>query len=233
MRGAMGEAISAFELIGRQILDLLLAFVPGHEDPMADRHQWYVLVEVAGQGAPGTLAEPFAAALGSAMEKGLVIDAMLATTTAQSRRFWKMREDMAEATKNAGGAISHDISVPVSRIADYITATDAAVRRVEPGTRIVCFGHVGDGNLHYNLVRPDGWDRGDWKARRAEMNRIVHDSVIAHSGAISAEHGIGRLRLAENEHYKSDVEIDLMRTLKAALDPKGIINPGKVVRMPG
>lgn len=230
MRSRLGEQISAFELISRSILDLLLRGVPGHDDPISTVYEWYVLLEVGGQGAPGSLADPFTSALERAMEEGLVVDAVIATSAAQAKRFWKMREDTAEAQKFAGGAITHDISVPLSAIPDFIAETDAALSAAYPGVTLICFGHVGDGNLHYNPIRPAGWSPADWKAERGKINRIVHDRVVAHGGAISAEHGIGRLRLAENEHYKSAVELDLMRTVKKALDPAGIMNPGKVVR---
>jgi FAD/FMN-containing dehydrogenase len=230
LRAAFGEQISAFELIGSVIVDLVVAGMPGHDYPFAERHGWYVLTEVAGQGAPGSLAEPFAATLAEAMEKGLVRDAVIAASSAQSGRFWRMREDMAEAQKVAGGSITHDVSVPLARLPKFIAAADAAMASAYPGVRLVCFGHVGDGNMHYNPMRPVGSEVARWKAERAAINRIVHDLVIAHGGSISAEHGIGRLRLAENERYKSAVELDLMRALKRTLDPAGIMNPGKVIR---
>ena len=230
MKARLGEQISAFELINRQIIDFLISGVPGHDDPLPG-HPWIVLTEVTGQGAPGSLTEPFQSALESAMEAGLVPDAVIASSGQQGKRFWKMREDMAEAQKAAGGGISHDISVPVPRIPEFIARADAALQKAYPGVRLVCFGHVGDGNMHYNPVRPANWDVARFKAERTAVNRIVHDLVVELGGAISAEHGIGRLRLAENEHYKSEVELDLMRTVKRALDPKNIMNPGKVVRL--
>jgi FAD/FMN-containing dehydrogenase len=230
MKARLGEQISAFELISRSIVEFLLAGVPGHDDPLPG-HPWYVLVEISGQGAPGSLADPFTSALAAAMEDGIVADAVVAASDAQAKRFWKMREDLAEAQKVAGGGISHDISVPVASVPEFIARADAALTAAYPGVRHVCFGHVGDGNMHYNPVRPAGWDVARWKAERARVNRIVHDIVVAIGGAISAEHGIGRLRLAENEHYKSPVELDLMKTIKRALDPTNIMNPGKVVRL--
>ena len=231
VKARLGEQVQAFELINRRIVELLLAGVPGHEDPMSAPHDWYVLIEVAGQGAPGSLADPFTGALETALEAGLVIDAVIAASGAHAKRFWKMREDLAEAQKAAGGAISHDISVPVSAVPAFIAEADAALERAYPGTRLVCFGHLGDGNMHYNPIRPESWTAAAWKAERSNVNRIVHDIVAAKGGAISAEHGIGRLRSAENEHYKSPVELDLMRTLKRTLDPANILNPGKVVRV--
>jgi len=231
MKSRLGERISAFELMQRSIIDFLIAGVPGHEDPLQGTHSWYVLCEVSGQGAPGTLAEPFTAALAEAMELGLVDDAVIATSGAQSANFWKMREDMAEAQKYAGVGIKHDVSVPVSKIPQFLATTDAALAEAYPGLRHCAFGHVGDGNLHYNPVAPLSRSGKDFAAEREAINRVVHDNVIASGGSISAEHGIGRLRLDENMHYKSAIEIELMRTIKRSLDPDNIMNPGKVIRL--
>jgi FAD/FMN-containing dehydrogenase len=228
MRAALGESISAFELIRRTIVDFLLQTVPGHTDPMTGVHPWYVLMDVSNQGAPGSLAGPLGDALGFALEQGLVTDAIIASSGAQAQKLWKMREDFAEAQKAAGGAISHDISVPVSKIAAFVADTDLALENAYPGVRHCCFGHAGDGNLHYNPVRPLNWEIERFKAERATINRIVHDQVMACDGSISAEHGIGRMRLAENLHYKSAVELDMMRAIKGVLDPHNIMNPHKV-----
>jgi FAD/FMN-containing dehydrogenase len=140
-----------------------------------------------------------------------------------------MRESLAEAQVSAGGTIAHDVSVPVSRIPEFIARADAAVAAAYPGIRPCAFGHVGDGNMHYNPVRPRDWDGPRFREERPRINRIVHDIVVELGGSISAEHGIGRSRLAELAHYKAPVEIEMMRAVKRALDPKGIMNPGKVV----
>jgi len=229
MKERMGDQVSGFELLQRSIIDFLLAGVPGHEDPLSTTHPWYVLCEVSGQGAPGSLSDPFTAALSEAMEAGIVADAVIASSGAQSATFWKMREDMAEAQKHAGIGIKHDVSVPVSRIAEFIETTDTALEKAYPGIRHCAFGHVGDGNMHYNPVGPANWSGGHFSQEREKINRIVHDNVVALGGSISAEHGIGRLRLEENMHYKSPIEIEMMRTVKRAFDPEGIMNPGKVI----
>ena len=230
MKERMGEQLSAFELMRRSIVDFTLLTIPGTEDPMTEKHPWYVLLDVSNQGPAGSLAEPVADALGAAMEAGLVRDAVIATSQAQSNKLWKMREDMADAQRAMGGSVSHDVSVPVSHIAEFIAETDLALETRFPGVRHCCFGHVGDGNMHYNPLRPEGWEQAKFLEYYEEINRIVHDRVIKHGGSISAEHGIGRIRLEENYHYKSDVELDLMRAIKAAIDPLGIMNPGKMVR---
>jgi len=230
MRARLGDTVSAFELIGRGIVELLLAGVPGHEDPMQEVHPWYVLMDVTSQGPPGSLHGPLAETLGAALEAGLVRDALIAASGAQAVRLWKMRESLVEAQQAAGGSIAHDVSVPVSRIPEFIARADAAVEAACPGIRRCAFGHVGDGNMHYNPIKPLDWDRTRFREQRPRINRIVHDIVADVGGSISAEHGVGQSRLAELEHYKSPIELGMMRTLKRALDPKGIMNPGKILR---
>jgi FAD/FMN-containing dehydrogenase len=229
MRARMGDAVSAFELIRRSLVDFLLAGVPGHEDPMQVPHPWYVLMDVTTQGPPGSLHEPLAEALASALEAGKARDALIAASGAQAARLWKMRESLPEAVVSAGGAIPHDISVPVSRIPQFIESADAALAAAYPGIRHCAFGHVGDGNMHYNPVRPIDWEAQRYRAEREAINRIVHDLVVGLDGSISAEHGVGRSRLAELARYKDAPELAMMRAVKRALDPKGIMNPGKVV----
>jgi FAD/FMN-containing dehydrogenase len=230
MLARMGDTISAFELIGRRIIDFLLTGVPGHEDPMREAHPWYVLLNATSQGAPGSLHPPLSEALAEASERGLVRDALIAASGAQASKLWRIRENLVEAQVSAGGTIAHDVSVPVSRIAEFIRRADAALTAAYPGIRPCTFGHVGDGNMHYNPVRPPHWEATRFRQERGTINRIVHDIVSDLGGSISAEHGIGRSRLAELEHYKTATELDLMRALKRALDPKGIMNPGKVLR---
>ncbi len=229
MKQQMGEQVTAFELICRQIIDLLLSGVPGHSDPMSEVHPWYVLVDVASQGTPGSLRDPLTAALESAVEAEIIRDAIVASSSAQGLKLWRMREDMAQAQVSAGGSIGHDISVPLSKIPEFQARADAAMDDAYPGVRHCSFGHVGDGNMHYNPIRPLNWDAARFKAERVNVNRIVHDIVVSLGGSISAEHGIGRLRRDENIHYKSSVEIELMRKIKRALDPDNIMNPGKVI----
>jgi FAD/FMN-containing dehydrogenase len=229
MKGAMGEAITSFELIRRSIVDFLLTGVPGHIDPLAEAHPWYVLMEITGQGAVGSLSEPLTQALESAAEKGLVRDAVIASSSEQAKRLWRMREDLPDAQKAAGGSIAHDVSVPLSRLAEFIERTDAAVEKAYPAVRPCCFGHLGDGNMHYNPLCPADWTYERFAAETENINGIVHDIVASVGGSISAEHGIGRLRLEENLRYKDPIEMDLMVRMKRALDPLNIMNPGRVV----
>ncbi|MFW5679969.1 MAG: FAD-binding oxidoreductase [Pseudomonadota bacterium] len=229
LKAALGDQVTAFELMARICFDLALELIEGVQDPVPCPSPWYVLLEVSGQGEPGTLVEPLTEALGEAAEAGLVTDAVLASSGEQSARLWRVREEQAEVQKRAGASIKHDVSVPISRIPTFIEETDAALARAYPGIRMVTFGHVGDGNLHYNPLQPVDWQRDAFQAELGRINRIVHDRVVAHGGSVSAEHGLGRLRRDEAAHYKSDVEMDLMRRIKQALDPLDLMNPGKVL----
>jgi FAD/FMN-containing dehydrogenase len=228
-REGSGDAVTAFELMSRRTLEMVLAHMPGTTNPLSEAHDWYVLLELSAGDSGGGLRGALESLLEKALEDGLILDAALAASTEQARAMWRLRETVNEAQKPEGGSIKHDVSVPVSRVPDFIAQATAAVEAALPGIRVVAFGHVGDGNIHYNLSQPVGADRSAYLARWHEFNRIVHDIVTAMNGSISAEHGIGRLKRDELAHYRSPIEIGLMRTLKQAIDPKGIMNPGKVV----
>jgi FAD/FMN-containing dehydrogenase len=165
----------------------------------------------------------------AAFDAGIVADAVVAESVQQSRDFWNLREHIPLAQVEEGKNIKHDIAVPISRIGDFIASTDAQLQAAFPGVRMVTFGHLGDGNLHYNVSPPAGQDHDAFLAHQDAINRIVHDSVHAHGGSISAEHGLGQLKRKENRRYKSEVELAMMRAIKQALDPLGLMNPGKVV----
>lgn len=228
-RGLTGDQLTAFELMARIGLDFVLRHVPATADPFRDRHDWYALIEVSGGDSPGALRPAMEALLETALERGLAVDAVLAESVARAQALWKLREDLSDAQKPEGGSIKHDISVPVSRMADFIARADVAVRALVPDCRPVAFGHVGDGNVHFNVSQPVGADRAVFLARWGEVNKVVHDIAAGLDGSISAEHGIGRLKRDDLVHYKGAVELDLMRAVKAALDPRGIMNPGKMV----
>ncbi len=230
LRGALGECVSTFELLRGICLDAVATHL-GHAHPFAGRHDWYVLLELAGQGQQDTLRAPLENALAEAFEQGLALDGVLAESGEQARRLWAIREDQADVQKHIGVGIKHDIAVPVSRIPEFLERADAALAQAYPGVRLYAFGHVGDGNLHYNPIQPPDWSAEAFRAERGRVNRVVHDIVDELRGSISAEHGLGRLRLAEAERYKSAVELEMMRALKRTLDPHDIMNPGKVVRV--
>ncbi len=226
---ATGGLVTSFELIPRIGIDFVVKHLPGASNPLKAPSPWYVLIELSTGDDSGALALSFEALLGDAMEKGLVTDAALASSQAQRAAFWRMRESMSDVQKLEGGSIKHDVSVPVSAVAEFIARATRAVEAALPGIRPVPFGHVGDGNIHFNLSQPVGADTAAYLARWDEMSAIVHGIVRELGGSISAEHGIGRMKRDEIAATKSTVEMELMRTLKRALDPKGILNPGKVV----
>src|SRR6266478_6091788 len=228
-RAASGDQLTAFELIPRIGIEMTTRHLHALSDPMAEKYPWYVLLEVSSSQTEGGLRAMLESFLAAQMEAGLIVDGVIAASAAQAAELWRIRDGMTEAQGFEGGRIKHDVSVPVSRVADFIVEASATVSRALPGIRPVPFGHVGDGNIHFNLSQPIGADRAAYLARWEEMNRIVHDIVAARNGSISAEHGIGRMKVEEITHYKTKIELDLMRKIKAALDPDGIMNPGKIV----
>ena len=220
LRERLGERLSAFELISRPCLQAVLAHSPDTRDPLPAAHPWYVLVEFGDSGDPGPLHERVEAALGACAGRGALRDAAIAQSGDQARALWRLRDTIPEAQFTN---VKHDISVPVSQIPQFIDQAAAALARSFPGVEIYCFGHAGDGNLHYNV----GSDT--LLPRRDELSRIVYDVLDAFGGSISAEHGLGQLKRVEIRRRKQPLELELMRALKHMLDPKGLMNPGKLV----
>jgi FAD/FMN-containing dehydrogenase len=228
MQRALSDRLTGFEVIGAEALALCRAHFPALPDPLPG-HRWYVLIQ-ADDSAPGSaLAAAVEAGLGAALEAGVVADALVAGSGAQAQALWTLRENISDAQKTEGPNIKHDVSLPVSAIPEFLDAARVALDAALPGVRYIVFGHLGDGNLHYNLSPPRGVAHHDFLAHGDAANRIVHDLVAARGGSFSAEHGIGQLKRAELERYKSPVELETMRRIKAALDPAGVFNPGKVV----
>jgi FAD/FMN-containing dehydrogenase len=221
--------LTAFEFMPRLALEFVLRNVPGTRDPFPAPHPWYALLEVSAPKADGTAERLLTEALEAATGRDLVGEAVLARSLAQARDLWRLRESISEAQKPEGGNIKHDISVPVAGIPAFVACANQVVERLCPGARPLAMGHFGDGNVHYNIAQPPGMDKERFLARWPEIARAVHDTVVAMGGSISAEHGIGLMKRAELAHAKSPVEMDLMRRIKAALDPKGILNPGKLL----
>ena len=188
-----------------------------------------MLLEVSSTQDGDALRDGLEAVLAAGLEDGLVEDAVLAGTEAQRSQIWHMREAVPLSQKAEGGSIKHDVSVPVSRVAEFIEVASAACIAAMPGVRPIAFGHVGDGNMHFNLTEPEGMDTDAFMAERQAMNRVVYDVVAGMGGSISAEHGIGQLKRGELVRYRSETELGLMRAIKATLDPQGIMNPGKVL----
>ena len=234
LRDAAGDNVTAFEIVARPALELVLRHIPNARDPLLGKPAWQVLIELGGSSdMGGDLSATLERALEAAAEDGIVNDAVLATSEAQTAALWALRENVSEAQKIEGISIKHDIAVPVSRIAEFIARADAALRAAFPEVRIICFGHIGDGNLHYNQSRSDAQSNDEFIAQTGAVNRIVHDLVHGLGGSISAEHGLGQLKREEVLRYKSQTEMDLMRAVKQALDPRGLMNPGKLLSKVG
>lgn len=229
LRGALGSTISAFELISTQGLEFLAETMPQVPLPPAMDGDWRVLVE-ADDGPGGGLDERLEAALGDAIDAGLVFDALVAQNDSQRATFWRVRETIPEANRAIGAISSHDISVPPSRLPGFVERASPAIARFGPELRINCFGHLGDGNLHYNVFPGRGVDRQRYDTIRRDVSRTIHDMVHELGGSVAAEHGIGRLKVGDLERYGDPGKLAAMRLIKQALDPLGILNPGAVLR---
>jgi D-lactate dehydrogenase (cytochrome) len=224
-----GERLTGFELFSDFCLSLVLKHFKEVAAPFPRRFPHYVLMELSDT-RPGEAVTRIAEdMLSAALEAKSVLDAAIAQSDTQARSFWKLREFISEAQAHEGPNIKHDVSIPISQIPEFIRTTDAELTRAHPGVRMVTFGHLGDGNLHYNVSAPEGVASDLFVKRMAEINLIVHDSVARFRGSISAEHGLGQLKREEIRRYKSPLELELMRKIKAAIDPHGIMNPGKVL----
>jgi len=224
-----GPALTGFELFSDLCLQLVERHFPPHRSPLAERSPYYALLQLSDHESDAHATALLQAIAEQAVERDLATDAVLAQSVAQARSLWALREFISEAQAAEGRNIKHDIAVPISAIARFVAETNALLAQELPGIRMVIFGHLGDGNLHYNVSPPAGASDADFVARQPAVYRLVHDQVARHAGSISAEHGIGQLKREENQRYKSPVEIALMRRLKETLDPLGIMNPGKMV----
>jgi len=223
-RQEAGGGLEAFEMIDALGLDLVVRHIPGSRYPMEGRHPWSVLIEVASEAA-GAAGETLERLLAAALDEGLITDAALAQTETQAKAFWALRENQSAGQKAEGPAWKNDISVPVSAIPQFLEKAGAAMRAFCPGVRIPAFGHVGDGNLHYDLLAPEGGDIAAHMARREEAAVIVNDVVVSLGGSISAEHGVGVMKVTEALRYKAPAEVAAMQAVRMSLDPKRIMNP--------
>ena len=226
---AAGPQLTAFEFMPRTIVEFVLRNIPGTRDPFPTVHPWYVLIEISGAKADGEAGRCLEQLLSEAAAEGIVGDAVVATSISHAQEFWRLRESASAAQKPEGANVKHDISVPVPLIPQFVHRADALVSRICPGARTLPLGHVGDGNIHYNIAQPVGMDRKAFLAMKGELSAAVHALVVEMGGSIAAEHGIGQMKRQALADLKSPVEIEMMRNIKSALDPRGILNPGKVV----
>ena len=228
-----GDALTAFELMSDTCIALVEKHLPGARLPLAERAPWYVLVELSDHHSSARATEAMETLLEAALEQGLAEDAVLASSLSQFDAIWALRESISEAQAAEGKTIKHDISLPISAIHDFVLSMAAAVAAQFPAVRLVVFGHLGDGNLHYNVSpsadQPGAQGSAAFVALEPHINRLVHDAVVAHGGSISAEHGLGVLRRDEAARYRSGLETQLMGAIKTALDPFKLMNPGKLL----
>ncbi|HET6631134.1 MAG TPA: FAD-linked oxidase C-terminal domain-containing protein, partial [Rhodanobacteraceae bacterium] len=230
-RRGFGAALTGFELMAGDCLAAVVRCFPQQRLPFAGAaaSPWYALLELSDSESETHARQRFEAVVGEALTAGLVKDAVIAGSLAQSQALWHLRESIPLAEKAAGKSVKHDISLPVSRMAAFVEEANRALQQAFPGVRHVIFGHLGDGNLHYNVAPGGDWSEAALLARQADVFTLVHDRVRAEGGSISAEHGVGQLKRDALVRYKDPTELALMRSLKQALDPQGIMNPGKVV----
>ena len=219
-----GGAVETFELIARLGMEFVLRNVVDTREPLEGRYPWYLLIEIA-SAEPGASEAALERVLAAGLEQGLVLDAALAQNQSQARAFWSLREHQSAAQKPEGAVWKHDVSIPISKIANFIDEATAAMERFAPGCRVLSFGHVGDGNIHFDVLQPEGGDFAAHTALRDQGSHLVHDIVAKYAGSISAEHGLGAMKTEEALRFKSPVEIEALRAIRRALDPGRIMNP--------
>ncbi len=230
LRSASGDGVTTFELIPRLAVELTTRHITGVTDPFERRYDWHVLIELTSSRAGSGLAATLEELLAEAASRDEVLDAVIASSLRQRESLWRMRETIPEAQRHAGASIKHDVSVPIAALADFIQRGAFWIAARVPEGELIAYGHLGDGNLHFNIQQRPGTSAEAFLARADDAHRAIHDLVAEYGGSFSAEHGIGQLKIGELEHYKDAVALEVMRQLKHTLDPKGILNPGKVLR---
>lgn len=224
-----GNSLTAFEFMAKTPVELTVLRIKDVRYPLAGFHNWHTLIEVSSNRSEDDAMETLQSILEEPLDRNLIEDAVIATSIAQQRDIWRLRETMPLAQKPAGGSMKHDISIPIHRISEFLIEADQLVLADVPGARLYTFGHLGDGNIHYNITQPEGADTQEFLSRQPEINDKIHELVVKFDGSVAAEHGVGRLKRQLLEKTKSPVELNLMKTVKAALDPENIMNPRKII----
>ncbi len=229
VREAFGGQLTACELIERICIDVTARRIPGIVDPLPTKYPWYVLLEVDSLDPDAELEGRLGSLFEQAYDAGVVLDGAIASSSAQAQALWHLRESIGEAHRHEGVSFKHDISVPVSKVPAFIAEAQHRLSELYPGIRSFAFGHIGDGNIHFNPVQAEGEPAESWAGKLADINRVTHDITVKLGGSITAEHGVGQLRRSELVHYKSPLEIQMMQSIKNVLDPAGLFNPGKLL----
>lgn len=229
LREASGDTVTSFEYIHRQCLDLVIRHMHGQIDPFDHRYEHYALIELSASRTGAGLDQILESVSAKGFESGALLDAVVASSESQRLQIWALRESIPEAQKHAGVCVKHDVSVPVSRVPEFLDRGTKLLASAYNEAQVIAFGHMGDGNIHFNLQQPEGEDPDVFMKEAPRITKLVHDLAVEFEGSFSAEHGIGALKRKDLYGYKSEVEISMMKSLKKALDPKGIMNPGKVI----
>lgn len=229
LRESLGDRVTAFEIMARATVDLVIKHFPDLQEPLSGSSPWILLVDVSDTSIRYPLQEEFQLALADGMQQGLILDAAMASSERQSRTMWEIRTNISEAQRREGPSLKHDISVPISRIADFIDVTVPKMRAIVPGIQCITFGHVGDGNLHFNQSKPPDMDKESFLAWANDIHDLVHETAAHMQGSISAEHGIGRQKQDIFIRYKDPAAVSVMQQIKAALDPGNLFNPGRLL----
>ena len=227
-RNASADLLNAYELVSRIGMEMVIKHIPGAKEPIKDKYEWYVLIEFSSS-SKNNLRQQMEDLFELALNKKIVFDGVIAESTQQRKELWVLRDGLNEAQKPEGGSIKHDISVPINNVSKFIDSASKCVKKFIPSSRVVAFGHIGDGNIHFNISQPLKQDKNEFLNKWNDVNKLVFDIVESLNGSFSAEHGIGKLKRKELRTYNPKIEIDLMKSIKSTFDPNNILNPGKVL----
>ena len=227
-RNASADLLNAYELVSRIGMEMVIKHIPGAKEPIKDKYEWYVLIEFSSS-SKNNLRQQMEDLFELALNKKIVLDGVIAESTQQRKELWVLRDGLNEAQKPEGGSIKHDISVPINNVSKFIDSASKCVKKFIPSSRVVAFGHIGDGNIHFNISQPLKQDKNEFLNKWNDVNKLVFDIVESLNGSFSAEHGIGKLKRKELQTYNPKIEIDLMKSIKSTFDPNNILNPGKVL----
>ena len=227
-RNASADLLNAYELVSRIGMEMVIKHIPGAKEPIKDKYEWYVLIEFSSS-SKNNVRQQMEDLFELALNKKIVLDGVIAESTQQRKELWVLRDGLNEAQKSEGGSIKHDISVPINNVSKFIDSASKCVKKFIPSSRVVAFGHIGDGNIHFNISQPLKQDKNEFLNKWNDVNKLVFDIVESLNGSFSAEHGIGKLKRKELQTYNPKIEIDLMKSIKSTFDPNNILNPGKVL----